>query len=98
MELNIPAPPPPPSFTPSSAPPSFTPPIEQLINIQVNPIPHPFNLNGAMPYAIWINGEQLPMSPRLSQSIATALGLEFSQPKNTAKIHSGEGWLYPLKR
>jgi len=97
IDFDIPVPPPPPSFTPPSTPPNFIPPIEKLINIQVNPIPHPFNLNGEMPYAIWVNGERLPMSPRLSQSIATALSLEFSQPKNTAKIHNGEGWLHPLK-
>ncbi len=97
IDLDIPPPPPPPSLLPPSAPPNFEPPIDQLINIQVNPIPHPFNLNGTIPYAIWVNGEPLPMNYSLSQSIAKALSLEFKQPKNTAQIHNGEGWLYPLK-
>ncbi len=96
IDLDIPPPPPPPSLLPPSSPPSFEPPIDKLINLQVNPIPHPFNLNGTIPYAIWVNGEALPMSHSLSQSIAKALSLEFIQPKNTAQIHNGEGWLYPL--
>ena len=95
IDLDIP--PPPPSLLPPSTPPSFEPPVDRLINLQVNPIPHPFNLNGTIPYAIWVNGEPLPMSYSLSQSIAKALSLEFKQPKNTAQIHNGEGWLYPLK-
>jgi len=79
------------------APPNFAPSRESILNIQVNPIPHPFNLNGIMPYAIWINGKPLPMSPKLSTNLAQVLNLKFTQPKDTAKIHNGEGWLYPLE-
>lgn len=96
LGVDFPPPPPPPSFLPPP-PPSFFPTRESVLNIQVNPIPHPFNLNGTMPYAIWVNGEPLPMSHELSQGVAKALQLEFKQPKNTAKIHNGEGWLYPIK-
>jgi len=96
LSVDFPPPPPPPSFLPPP-PPNFSPTRESVLNIQVNPIPHPFNLNGTMPYAIWVNGEPLPMSYELSQSVARALQLEFKQPKNTAKIHNGEGWLYPIK-
>jgi len=97
VELDIPPPPPPPSVLPSSMPPNFIPSASELVDIQVNPIPAPFNLNGSMPYAIWVNGKLLPMSPKLSTDVARALNLKFTQPKDTAKIHSGEGWLYPLK-
>ena len=97
IDLDIPPPPPPPFISPSSKPPNFIPPFSKLIDIQVNPIPTPFNLNGNMPYAIWVNGKSLPMSPKLSTDVARALNLNFAQPKNTAKIHNGEGWLYPLK-
>ena len=97
IDLDIPPPPPPPSVLPSSAPPNFIPPVGKLIDIQVNPIPAPFNLDGSMPYAIWVNGKLLPMSPKLSTDVARALNLNFTQPKDTAKIHNGEGWLYPLK-
>ena len=93
---DFPPPPPPPSLLPPP-PPNFTPTKQSVLNIQVNPIPHPFNLNGTIPYAIWVNGKPLPMSYDLSQNVAQALRLEFKQPKDTAKIHSGEGWLYPLK-
>jgi hypothetical protein len=37
------------------------------------------------------------MSPKLSTDLAQALNLKFIQPKDTAKIHNGEGWLYPLE-
>ena len=93
---DFPPPPPPPSLLPPP-PPNFTPTKQSVLNIQVNPIPHPFNLNGSVPYAVWVNGKRLPMNGNSSRNIAKALGLEFSQPKDTAKIHNGEGWLYPLK-
>ena len=96
VESDFPPPPPPPSLLPPP-PPSFIPTKESILNIQVNPIPHPFNLNGTMPYAIWVNGERLPMSPELSTSVANALNLNFTQPKDTANIHNGEGWLFPLE-
>lgn len=90
-------PPPPPPFLLPPAPPSFTPTRESVLNIQVNSIPHPFNIGGAMPYAIWVNGKLLPMSPKLSTDVAKALNLKFTQPKDTARIHNGEGWLSPLE-
>lgn len=97
VESDFPPPPPPPSLLPPLPPPNFTPTKESVLNIQVNPIPHPFNIGGAMPYAIWVDGKLLPMSPKLSTDVAKALNLKFTQPKDTAKIHSGEGWLYPLE-
>ena len=30
--------------------------------IQVNSLPHPFNLNGRMPYQVWVNGERLKLN------------------------------------
>lgn len=95
-DIDFPPPPPPPSLLPPP-PPNFTPTRDSVLSIQVNPIPHPFNLNGSVPYAVWVNGKRLPMNGNSSRNIAKALGLEFSQPKNTAKIHNGEGWLYPLE-
>lgn len=96
LVLDIPPPPPPPSITPPSLPPSFIPSIEDVAEIQVNPIPHPFNLNGHLPFAVWVNGKQLKLDHKSSKDIANFLGLKFTQPEDTAEIHSGEGWLYPL--
>lgn len=96
LDLNIPAPPPPPNTLPPSAPPNFKPNILELAEIQINPIPHPFNLDGSRPYAVWVNGERLPLNSIEVRALAQSLNLKFEQPKNTAKIHNGEGWQYPL--
>ena len=93
----FPTPPPPPKVFPSLPPPSFTPDINDIKEIQVNRLPHPFNLNGHMPYAIWVDGEKLALDSHELKSLATALNLKFTQPEDTAEIHNGEGWLFPKK-
>lgn len=96
FDFNIPAPPPPPNILPPSAPPNFKPNILELAEIQINPLPHPFNLDGNMPYAVWLNGERLPLNNIQVRELAQSLNLKFEQPKDTAEIHSGAGWQYPL--
>lgn len=88
--------PPPPNILPYNLPPNFIPDTTELAKVQINPLPHPFNLNGNVPYAIWINGKRLPLNNAQIKELAYALGLKFKQPKDTAQIHSGEGWLHPL--
>ena len=92
---DLPAPPPPPKVLPSVPPPNFVPDVNNIKEIQVNRLPHPFNLNGYMPYAVWVDGEKLQLSPKELESLSVALNLKFTQPEDTAEIHSGEGWLYP---
>lgn len=87
-------PPPPPSIRPPSSAPNFIPNIYEL---QINPVPSPLNINGNLPYVVWVNGEKLPLTPQQSVDLANSLNLNVTPPKNTAKIHQGEGWLYPLK-
>lgn len=66
--------------------------------VQVNSLPHPFNLNGSMPYQVWVNGERLPLNSERAKEIVSLLDLEpFEQPKDTAEIHNGAGWLRPLQ-
>ena len=65
--------------------------------IQINRLPHPFNLNGSIPYAIWVDGEKLKLNPKETRALAESLNLKFEQPEDTAEIHSGEGWLFPKK-
>tara|TARA_Y100001938_G_scaffold116925_1_gene161162 strand:+ start:116 stop:514 length:399 start_codon:yes stop_codon:yes gene_type:complete len=96
FDIPIPPPPPPPSIVPSSVPPQFTPSFSDVAEIQVNPIPHPFNLNGELPFAVWVDGKLLPLDRKSSKDVANFLGLKFTQPEDTAEIHNGEGWLYPL--
>lgn len=65
--------------------------------IQVNSLPHPFNLNGSMPYQVWVNGERLPLRGEKTEKLIELLDLnEFEQPEDTAEIHSGAGWLRPF--
>lgn len=65
--------------------------------VQVNSLPHPFNLNGRMPYQVWVNGEALPLNGDKANQIVELLDLgPFEQPENTADIHSGAGWQRPL--
>ena len=65
--------------------------------VQVNSLPHPFNLNGSMPYQVWVNGERLPLKGDKAKQIVDLLDLEpFEQPEDTKEIHSGAGWLRPL--
>lgn len=86
-----------PILFPSSEPLEFSPNAEELANIQINPLPHPFNVGGTLPYAIWVNGKRVPLNSNETRALAKSLNLKFEQPKNTAEIHRGEGWLYPLK-
>ena len=94
--FDYPNPPPPPNILPWNAPPSFEPSLSELAEIQINPLPHPFNVNGNMPYAVWFNGEKLNLNAHEIRVLAKSLNLRFKQPANTAQIHNGEGWLYPL--
>ena len=93
-ELPMP-PPPPPSILPPSPPPNFIPDINNVKELQVNRLPHPFNVNGNIPYAVWVDGKRLALNSQEIKSLALALNLKFTQPEDTARIHSGEGWLFP---
>lgn len=95
--LPIPAPPPPPSVSPPSPPPNFIPDINDVKELQVNRLPQPFNVNGYIPYAVWVDGKKLPLNSKELKALGLALNLKFTQPEDTAEIHSGEGWLFPKK-
>ena len=97
INYTLPAPPPkPPNILPPTPPPTFIPDTKGLAEIQINPLPHPFNLNGNMPYAVWINGERLALNMHETQALAKTLNLKFKQPEDTAEIHNGDGWIRPL--
>ena len=63
--------------------------------IQVNRLPHPFNVGGLVPYQVWVDGERLPLNSKKAKQIVKTLNLKFEQPENTREIHSGAGWLQP---
>ena len=65
--------------------------------VQVNSLPHPFNLDGRMPYQVWVNGQRLPLNGNKAKQIVSLLDLgPFEQPRDTAEIHSGAGWMRPF--
>jgi len=86
------APPPPPNIMPDTPAPNYIPNIK---SIQVNTLPSPFNMNGRLPFAVWVDGKKLPMNSKQSLMIVQTLNIKFKEPKDTAQIHRGEGWLYP---
>ena len=89
-------PPPPPNHFPPNPAPTFTPNSSHLAQIQINEIPHPFNLNGHMPCAVWVNGRRLNITPIQAQNVANAVNLD-SRPKIApSKLHAGIGWLEAL--
>lgn len=93
VDLPIPPPPPPPILFPKSPPPNFIPNIK---DIQINSIPNPLNLNGHLPYVVWVDGKRLPLNSFEVKALAKSLNIPYKEPENTAKIHSGEGWLFPF--
>lgn len=90
-------PPPPPKITPPTLPPSFIPSAKGLAEIQINPIPHPFSINGEFPFVVWVDGKRLQLSNSEIKQLTKSLNIKYQAPNNTAKIHQGEGWQYPLK-
>lgn len=67
---------------------------EPISQIQINPIPSPFNF--MHPYAIWVNGERLQIPSSDIELIVKEFNLSVDPPENTAAIHSGAGWLEPI--
>ena len=90
-------PPPPPNVRPPSPAPNFTPSFGAISEIQINRIPHPFNINGEIPFCVWVDGKRSQLNNTQIKQLAKSLNIKNEEPKNTAKIHSGEGWVYPFK-
>ena len=63
--------------------------------IQINSIPPPLDVNGKLPFTVWVNGKQLYLDGKKLQGLKEYLGLEEENPNNIADIHSGKGWLQP---
>lgn len=90
-------PPPPPNIKPPTPPPSFIPSTKRLAEIQINPIPHPFSVNGEVPFVIWVDGKRLQLSNSEIKQLTKSLNIKYQVPNNTAEINQGAGWQYPLK-
>ena len=73
-------------------PPSF---LRNSNEIQINSIPSPLNFDGRFPFAIWLNGEQIPADSSQIKKIKEILNLEQIDSSEIAEIHNGRGWLNP---
>ena len=63
-------------------------------NVQINPVPFPFNVTGS--YAVWVNNERIHLNKNQLDALVSKLNLSTERPKDTAEIHNGEGWLRPF--
>ena len=59
--------------------------------IQVNRLPHPFNVNGMIPYQVWVDGKHVPLGSEMCRVITEALNLKFVQPEQQHNC-----WLEPV--
>lgn len=62
--------------------------------IQINAIPHPLNIDGALPYVVWIDGKRANLNPREVRKLALSLDLPLNV-RGTPEMHAGAGWLEP---
>lgn len=86
----------PPSLLSSHSAPDFIFNLGSTPQIQINHIPHPFNMNGHSPCAVWINGQEVDLTPSQAQILAKILNLKSYPPIDDKKLHEGIGWLQPL--
>ena len=73
-----------------------TPPTFHLNKIQINSVPHPFNVGGFYAYAVWVNGKKASLNSHQINTLIKELQLK-NVPPSSANIHNGDGWLHPLK-
>lgn len=64
--------------------------------IEINEIPHPFNLNNTNQYVVWVNGKRVGMKPEAKSSLIALVGARNIAPVSDEDIHNGDGWLRPL--
>ena len=63
--------------------------------IQINSIPPPLNVNGKLPFTVWVKGKKLHLDSKKLQGLKEYLSREEENANNIADIHSGKGWLRP---
>jgi len=64
--------------------------------IEINSVPHPFNLNGHNPYVVWVNGKLIKLTSNQKKELINIVKAENIKPVSDADLHSGDGWLHPL--
>ena len=64
--------------------------------IEINKVPHPFNLNNFNEYIVWVNGKKVSMQRDQKNALIALVGARNITPVSDADIHNGDGWLRPL--
>tara|TARA_A200000159_G_scaffold54006_1_gene50036 strand:- start:17577 stop:17933 length:357 start_codon:yes stop_codon:yes gene_type:complete len=64
--------------------------------IEINSVPHPFNLNGGNPYVVWVNGQRVNLTLNQKKDLINIIKAENIKPVSEEDLHSGDGWLNPL--
>ena len=69
-------------------------PIEKdLVLIEINSIPPPFDISGLDPYIVWINGCRVSVPKKHVLDFVDKVGKDKITPITTADIHNG--WIQP---
>ena len=63
--------------------------------IQINSVPHPFNISGS--YVVWVNKKRVKLGRSQVNFLAKTLNLSLERPKDTAELHNGNGWIRPFE-
>lgn len=64
--------------------------------IEINKVPHPFNLNNFNEYVVWVNGKKVVMERNDKNALIALVGARNIAPVSDEDIHNGDGWLRPL--
>ena len=60
--------------------------------IEINSVPPPFDVNGVMPYVVWVNGSRVDMPKKDIIALVNKIGKENIKRADTGDIH--RGWLF----
>lgn len=85
------------AVAPILPPPVIAEAIIQGREVQINHLPHPLNIGGTLPFAVWVDGERVPLDRVELQAIGQTLNIDFQSPPDTPEIHNGAGWAYPFR-
>jgi hypothetical protein len=85
------------AVAPILPPPVLAEAILQGKEVQINHLPHPLNVKGTLPFAVWVDGERVPLNTIELQAIGQTLNIDFNPPPDTPEIHNGAGWVYPFR-
>ncbi len=78
-------------------PPVIAEAILQGKEVQINHLPHPLNVGGILPFAVWVDGKRVPLDRTELKAVGQTLNIKFNPAPDTPEIHNGAGWVYPFR-